>query len=326
MIWHRNGASDDGGPRLIGCFPVMSSRTDLGAPLLRGWLNPQICNGMPLVDRDWAREALGAFLAFAGGQAGSPVGVLFPRLPLDGPFRRQLDALLEGGARPAVLFGTYERAMLTLAGDPARGVSSKKKKELRRQYRRLGELGLLSWESASDLQIRDAIEHFMVLEAAGWKGKAGTAFVQDAGRAAFLRAMARAFAASGQVSVETLMLDGRPIASGLLMWSGGRGSFWKITYDETYAAYSPGVHLTLGLAERAQARGDLVSIDSCAIADHPMIDHLWRDRLAIADVMVPLSTRSTLRFSLAKAREGAKRDLRARVKSTLSRLQRRPTA
>jgi CelD/BcsL family acetyltransferase involved in cellulose biosynthesis len=323
MIWHRGGAALEGGAdeRLIGCFPVMASRADIGAPLLRGWLNPQIMNGTPLVDRAFAREALGAFLTFAGAQGGSPVGVLFPRLPLEGPFRRLLDETLEAASRPIALFGAGERAMLRLTGDPARGLSAKKKKELRRQYRRLGELGVLTTESASGLQIRDPIEHFMALEAAGWKGKAGTAFVQDPGRAAFLRAAARALAASGRISVESILLDGKPIACGLLAWSGRQGYFWKITYDEAYAAYSPGVQLTLALAERAQALGFLDAIDSCAISDHPMIDHVWRDRLAVADVMVPLSTRSALRFSLAKAREGAKRDLRARVKSTLYKLQ-----
>jgi CelD/BcsL family acetyltransferase involved in cellulose biosynthesis len=317
MIWH-HGDGDEG--RLIGCFPVMNSRAGLGASLLRGWLNPQISNGTPLVDRDMAREALQAFLAFAGLRSARPVGVLFPRLPLDGPFKRLLDAVLAEASRPAVLFDAAERAMLTLAGDPARGRSAKKKKELRRQYRRLGELGELSWESAAGAQIRDPIERFMALEAAGWKGRAGSAFVQDPGRAAFLRAAARALAASDRVSVESLLLDGKPIACGLFAWSGRQGYFWKITHDEAYAAYSPGVQLTLGLAERAQALG-LDSLDSCAIADHPMIDHVWRDRLAIADVMVPLSTRSALSFGLARAREGARRDLRARVKSTLYKLQ-----
>jgi CelD/BcsL family acetyltransferase involved in cellulose biosynthesis len=322
MIWRREDASDEADARrLIGCFPVMVSRADIGAPLLRGWLNPQISNGTPLVDRDHAHEALAAFLAFAGVQSGSPVGVLFPRLPLAGAFRQLVDTVSAGASRPLALFSPGERAVLQLAGDPARGLSAKKKKELRRQHRRLGELGVLSWESATGLQIRDPIEEFMALEAAGWKGKAGTAFVQDPGRAAFLRAAARAFAASGRVSVETMLLDGKPIACGLLAWSGNQGHFWKVTYDETYAAYSPGVQLTLGLAERAQALGFLDNIDSCAISDHPMIDHVWRDRLAVADVMVPFSTRSTLRFSLAKAREGAKRDLRARVKSTLYKLQ-----
>jgi CelD/BcsL family acetyltransferase involved in cellulose biosynthesis len=318
MIWRRDAGN--AGDRLIGCFPVMSSRADIGAALVRGWINPQIMNGTPLVDRAFAREALEAFLAFAGARAGGPVGVLLPRLPLDGPFRRLLDEALADASRPAVLFSAGERAMLTLSGDPARGLSAKKKKELRRQFRRLGELGSLTFESASGLQIRDAIEQFMALEATGWKGRAGTAFVQDPGRAAFLRAAVRALAASERVSVETMLLDGKPVACGLLAWSGGQGYFWKVTHDEAHAAYSPGVQLTLRLAERAQELG-LAAIDSCAISDHPMIDHVWRERLAVADVMVPLSTRSALRFSLAKAREGAKRDLRARVKSTFHKLQ-----
>src|SRR5690606_23093128 len=101
MIWRRGESARE---RLIGCFPVMASRADIGTPLLRGWINPQICNGTPLIDRAFAQEALGAFLAVAGAQGGSPVGVLFPRLPLEGPFRRLLDATLATASRPIALF------------------------------------------------------------------------------------------------------------------------------------------------------------------------------------------------------------------------------
>ena len=30
----------------------------------------------------------------------------------------------------------------------------------------------------------------------------------------------------------------------------------------------------------------IARVDSCATADHPMIDHIWRERLALADLLV----------------------------------------
>jgi hypothetical protein len=30
----------------------------------------------------------------------------------------------------------------------------------------------------------------------------------------------------------------------------------------------------------------VTTIDSCATADHPMIDHLWRERLALCDRLI----------------------------------------
>ncbi len=319
MLWRPKSRS----PRqhLIGCFPVTLA-TDIGAPLLRGWVHPQISAGAPLVDAENARIAVSAFLAWVAASKGRPVGVLFPRLPVEGRFAVLLREVLAENGRAPALFSEHQRAMLPLVGETDRGLSSKKKKELRRQYRRLSETGELVWSSATETaDIRAAIERFVALEATGWKGKAGTAFLQEPGRISFLRAATRAFAATGQLSVESIELDGKTVASGLLVGAGRTGYFWKIAYDEAQSAFSPGVQLTLGLAERAKARGTMDVIDSCAISDHPMIDHVWRERLGVADTLVPLSTRQTLRFGFARAREAARRDLRQRLKTAVYKLQ-----
>jgi hypothetical protein len=44
--------------------------------------------------------------------------------------------------------------------------------------------------------------------------------------------------------------------------------------------------------------------DSCAAPDHPMIDHLWRERFAMADVMIGL--RPGAGFALACLLESAR--------------------
>ena len=68
------------------------------------------------------------------------------------------------------------------------------------------------------------------------------------------------------------------------MRSGTSAWFWKIAYDEEVARASPGVQLTLDVTERCSPQPDILHADSCATADHPMIDHLWRERLALADL------------------------------------------
>lgn len=315
FIWHR-GAS--GRPLLIGCFPVMARGATLGPALLRGWSNPQISSGTPLLHAAHAETAVAAFLAVIAGQAAAPAAVLFPFILTDGAFAAVLQAVTGVAPQP---FSAHARAMLSLDGPTDRGISSKKRKELRRQHNRLAEQGALTTTVATGEAVRGALERFMALEAAGWKGRAGTAFIQDSARAAFLRAAARGFAAQDRLSIESLELDGKLLASGLLVGAGRKASYWKVTYDEAYAAWSPGVQLTLGLAARVQAEGRFDSIDSCAIGDHPMIDHLWRDRLAMADLMIPVVPRHSFRFGLLRARESARRDLRARIKNTVYRLQ-----
>ena len=64
--------------------------------------------------------------------------------------------------------------------------------------------------------------------------------------------------------------------------------FWKTAFDERFAALSPGVQLALELTEVQLADPGVTTTDSCAAPDHPMIDRLWPDRMALVDVMIDL--------------------------------------
>ena len=82
-----------------------------------------------------------------------------------------------------------------------------------------------------------------------------------------------------------LRVDGgrrHPIAAMVTLRSGAAAWCWKIAYDESYARYSP------GRADPARTSPSgllddpsIARADSCATADHPMIDHIWRERLGI---------------------------------------------
>lgn len=62
---------------------------------------------------------------------------------------------------------------------------------------------------------------------------------------------------------------------------------FKTAFDERYSRFSPGVLLqreNLDILER----GDIEWSDSCAAADHPMIDHLWRERRTMARLSIAI--------------------------------------
>ena len=118
--------------------------------------------------------------------------------------------------------------------------------------------------------------------------------------------------------IDFLKLDGRPIAATILLFSGDRAWFWKTAYDENYARFSPGVLLALELTEALGRDRSIALVDSCAVADHPMIDHLWRGRIEVADWIVPLAdARSAV---LALAAEKFRRIALKPVKSLRDRL------
>ena len=52
---------------------------------------------------------------------------------------------------------------------------------------------------------------------------------------------------------------------------------------------------------------DVAYADSCATADHPMIDHIWRERLGLADRLVRLGPQRQLAFAVACTLERARR-------------------
>ena len=69
------------------------------------------------------------------------------------------------------------------------------------------------------------------------------------------------------------------------------GAFsFKTAFDERYARLSPGVLLQIENLRMLENDGILWS-DSCASADHPMIDHLWRERRGIGRLSIAIGGR-----------------------------------
>ncbi|MFL6837667.1 MAG: GNAT family N-acetyltransferase, partial [Bradyrhizobium sp.] len=70
-----------------------------------------------------------------------------------------------------------------------------------------------------------------------------------------------------------------------------RAFYFKLGVDERFAKFSPGVQLTLDLTRHLCRDPAIASADSTASPDHPMINPIWRGRLAIGDVLIALRPR-----------------------------------
>jgi len=73
-----------------------------------------------------------------------------------------------------------------------------------------------------------------------------------------------------------------------------RAFYFKMGVDESFAKWSPGVQLTLELTRHLCADPVITSADSTAAPNHPMIDPIWRGRIEIGDVLVPLRAHDPL--------------------------------
>lgn len=290
LVWRTSGRPNES-RQLIGVIPVERRRTYRKLPLTtwRVWKHPLCSLCTPLLHRDHADEALTAFFAAASKEASI---VEMEQVHGDGPFARTLIDVLRDRSALTLPIEAWNRALIvpgTNADDyVANAVSSGTRKELKRHRKRLGELGRFEARAlARDESVEPWIEHFLALEAAGWKGETHTALGCTDGQREFFATVARAAHARGQLRMLGFFLDDRPIALKCNFLSAGRGSFaFKIAYDERYAKHSPGMLLEVDNIGLLHAEPDVGWMDSCAIPKHPMIDRLWTERRTIQHLAI----------------------------------------
>jgi CelD/BcsL family acetyltransferase involved in cellulose biosynthesis len=308
LVWSRAA-----GPRLLGLFPARIERRRYGVPLpvLVGWTHPYGPLGAPLVDRDAGEAVIAAWLDHVTSDPQLPDLVLLPFFPRDGALARAFDAVLARRAGQSRSYAQSRRALLAPAAERAHyldeAIGHKRRKELRRLRKRLGDSGVVASGHSNDpAAVAHALDDFLALEAGGWKGRAGTAARDHADIAHFMRAAVRALADEGKAQVGRLWVDARPIAATVTLRSGASAWAWKIAYDERYARFSPGVQLLVDVTQTLLDDPSVIRADSCATADHPMIDHIWRERLALADILVGVGSGSAF-FALACGLEALRR-------------------
>jgi CelD/BcsL family acetyltransferase involved in cellulose biosynthesis len=283
-------------------------------PHLAGWTHPNAFLGTPLIAQGHEQTFWRELLAWADRNTGNALFLHLSELVLDGPVFKALTTVIAEQKRLGAIVHREERAMLASDEGPeayfTASLSGKKRKELRRQLNRLGEEGTVAFDRRhDDLGLIEWTDAFLVLEAAGWKGKAGSALGLAEDTAKLFRSALSGAAAQGRLERLTMTLDGKPIAMlANFLCSPGAFSF-KTAFDETYSKFSPGVLLqceNLTILDRPE----IAWTDSCAAADHPMIDHIWRERRTVARVSIAIG--GTLRRTAFRAL--ARAELRRKAK------------
>ncbi len=309
-----------GGGKLAALFPLKTSKRQLGFGFQRGWKSRYVTLGVPLVARETAPEAIDAFLDWLQNGKLASSGFLLPAIPLEGPFAELLRQRLAARGLSFIVTAAHERAVLLPAAG-ARAMPQKQLREWRRLERKLAQHGDINLkQSVKPADVRAAAERFLALEATGWKGRAGTALLQDPGRAAFLRTMSRSLARDGRIRFDELFAGGKLAAASITLFAPPHAYYWKIAYDESLAAASPGLQLTYHVTKCLEERKELERIDSCAIAGNPLMKNTWRSTMKMGDVIIPRAARPGLRFTLAMRRETGWQSLRTAAKRAVYRI------
>ncbi|MFM6828974.1 MAG: GNAT family N-acetyltransferase [Novosphingobium sp.] len=278
----------------LGLLPISRQTRYYGKPIpnLSGWMHANCFLGAPLVAQGYEQAFWQALLTWADGTAKTALFLHLAQVPLEGVLASALRDVLRETGRVGGIVHREERALLASHLSPEdyleASMSGKKRKELRRQANRLAEEGELGFERRQDARgIGEWTDAFLALEHAGWKGTAGSSLESAPATATLFRDGVAGAAAAGRLERLMLTLDGRPIAM-LVNFLTAPGAFsYKTAFDETYARFSPGVLLqreNLTLLERP----GIDWCDSCAAADHPMIDHIWRERRAVGALSIAI--------------------------------------
>lgn len=281
------------GDKLVALLPVSTTRLPLPgvAPAGQAWMTDYTFTTEPLIDKQTAAEAAGSLVDGLAQLSGGEW--LFPVVNLDGPTTRAMTDAMQSRGIPWMTQGVFARAVMTRGPSfeehLAKQVGSKRRRDLARSRRRLEDLGSVRHETHCEGEgLNRAVQAFLDIEAAGWKGKRGTALACDPATREF------AMAAFGDVNgrsicrADMLLLNDKPIAVGLIVFAGRTGFTVKGAYDEAYAKYGAGLLLEVEVMRSFLEEGWADRLDAATAGEH-VIDQLWPSRTQVGSLVFSLA-------------------------------------
>lgn len=243
--------------RLVGILPVSIEEAEVwgkSVTMIRQPRDPHLHSVDVVTAPGYERAVVASFREALDEVAPGWFGLEFSKLdggsPLVSPEcgvpRSSVVRVVEGGASVVETKGKWEEYQ--------RGLSSNFRRQLKRARNKAAEFGSLDAEfwtgSAADPA---QLDRFMRVEAAGWKGRVGSAIREDDGLVGFYRRLVERLSQCGALEWHFLRVDDETVAGHLAIRSGRVLSIWKIGFDEAYAHCSPGVLLLEKVLARAFA-------------------------------------------------------------------------
>lgn len=311
-----------GSERLAGIWALRWQRgwrTGFAAVLTAPLLPLYEVSSLPVIDRDRADDVIQAMLRHLLAAGDLPRTLALPLLPLEGPsFLALQEACRVTASRLASCQRWQRPVMRPEPGDDAerylrRALGQGHKKRMQ-QFRAIARHGAMSFRRRRGEAARQALPDFLALEAAGWKGRAGTAIARLPQASAYFDALATHCAAVDALQIDTLLLDDHPLAMGLLVESAGTRHFLKIAYDESQARHSPGRALTIAMIQADFAGTPPLFFDSGAGDGVDAGTYVWGERRLMADSLIGLGRASPAPPEVATRLRHILRRLRARLR------------
>ena len=279
--------------RALGCFEESPPNKCLPLPHLTASKTIHSFRTGLLLDEETANLTLDVWLKHLRTQS-QWGGVVFPSLRLDSRLAQYMQSSVRTCNLSWHTGNTIQSAAVftPLVADETQNahLSAHRQKSLRHKLRQLESSGpvRLRWIDRPE-EVAEAIEQFLILEDAGWKGAEGTSLRADLSGAEFLRSMAKGFFEQGRLVLTQLMAGDRVVATSINLLGESTLFAFKIGWDPQFAKSSPGTqHQNLLLPVVCRGFPKVTCIDSCARAGS-FLEDIWPHRITIADAVIPTS-------------------------------------
>lgn len=311
------------GSRLVGLLPI--TQPVVATPFIGGvgqaWQSNYTFSCTPLLDRNLAVDAAQTLLRTLAGLGRGAWRI--PALNVDGPCSSAVVKALDREHFFWSFSCPFNRAALTpelsFEQHMERCVTKRRRKDIERNRRRLEAVGPVSHEAFWEGEgLERAVRAFLSIEAAGWKGRRGTALACREDTKRFAETVFTGDAATSICRADVLSVGGQMIAVSLMTFAGRTGFTVKCCFDEAFRSYSAGLLLEVEVIRSLLSERWADRLDAATAGAH-VVDDLWPDRIRVADLIFAAEARgSALKVKALLRTDELKRRGKARLKSTLS--------
>lgn len=249
-------------------------------------------SSLPLIRMGFEEVALSALLNWLSTKLSANGLFMFYELPMSGPVGHSLINLLKEREIPFTFNQKLERPLVDVSSaknfdDYSLLLKGRTKQTLKRKKRQLSSLGRVTFSAHTGSEISKTLKEFCDLEMKGWKGRAGTALLQDP-RGKNLAFKTLSSSRFGLTRIEALRLDGQAIAMNIYIGLEKSSLLFKPTYDEAYAKFSPGSLLHFEAVQQLYKEKWTQRIDS-AVLPSDQLGSIWRQRQVVGNIIFGFS-------------------------------------
>lgn len=264
------------GDQLIGVLPIVVSPhplLGLSRPTLRTPFDGNTPSGDVLLASDYAATAFRALLEEVEREVPHHLGIDLRAIRQNSPVWVPLQDCPTEYIMRRGLRRLYSRLDTSGSADTYWSNLGRLRRNLRSSRKKLEKVGDVSIEIRRPSDAEDFLPEYLQLDASGWKGRNGTAIVDDADVLAFYKTLVSNLAAQGQWEWHILRVGERIIAAEMGVRCGRSLILPKYAFDEEFAFCSPGNLLTQEVFSDAFARVGISEINHMSLSDS---DHFWR--------------------------------------------------